>query len=122
MTLESINKRLRKELVTDFIENKNNGGLSYSRNIALTKATGEYIGYVDSDDYIDPNYYESLVKTAINEKSDVVVCGINTVQDNRIIPNICGGKTREEFISNGLAAAAWNKLYKTDIVVFVGGV
>lgn len=99
-----------------FIENKNNRGLSYSRNIALTKATGDYIGYVDSDDYIDKNYYEELVKTAMNEKSDIVVCNINTVQNDKATTNICGGKTKKDFIDNGLAASACNKLFKKEII------
>ena len=40
------------------IYNKKNSGLSYSRNIGLENATGSYIGYIDSDDYVDLDNYE----------------------------------------------------------------
>ena len=42
------------------IYNKKNSGLSYSRNVGLENATGDYIGYIDSDDYVYLDYYEKL--------------------------------------------------------------
>lgn len=59
------------------IVNKENGGLPSARNAALDIATGEYVGFVDSDDYIEANMFERLVEVAHNENSEVVICGAN---------------------------------------------
>lgn len=59
------------------IVNKQNGGLPSARNAALDVAVGEYIGFVDSDDYIEPDMFEKLVNVARDEKSEVVICGAN---------------------------------------------
>ena len=47
---------------------KENGGLSDARNYGLQYATGEYIAFVDSDDYVDVTMYEKLYKKAIEEE------------------------------------------------------
>ena len=59
------------------IVNKENGGLPSARNAGLDAAHGEYVGFVDSDDYIEPNMFERLVEVARNEQSEVVICGAN---------------------------------------------
>ena len=53
---------------------KKNGGLSDARNVALDIATGDYIGFVDSDDWININMYEVLINEAKNEDADIVEC------------------------------------------------
>lgn len=52
---------------------KENGGLSDARNAGLKQATGEYILYVDSDDYIDLDTCERFIKAAGNQKIDIIV-------------------------------------------------
>lgn len=54
--------------------NKKNGGVSSARNSGLKIVKGEYIGFVDPDDWIDPNMYENMYLTAINDKADIVMC------------------------------------------------
>lgn len=99
-----------------YVKNKENRGLSFARNVGLEKSSGEYIGYIDSDDYVSYEYYESLMNTMIREKADVVVCDINTVyeNDNASNRNYCGSNNNEkiDFINNGFAASACNKLFK----------
>ena len=54
---------------------KKNGGLSDARNAGLEIASGDYIMFLDSDDYIENNMVESLLKVAIENQSDIVLCG-----------------------------------------------
>lgn len=60
-----------------------NGGPSTARNIGLSYATGEYIGFCDSDDIISPNMYECLVRYAENTEADIVLCDIYSERDKR---------------------------------------
>lgn len=53
---------------------KENGGLSDARNAGLDICTGEWIGFVDSDDYISPFMYEKMYAIAIKNSADVVAC------------------------------------------------
>ena len=55
---------------------KHNGGLSDARNAGLGIIYGEYIAFVDSDDWIDNAYIEKLISAAINEQADVVTCAL----------------------------------------------
>lgn len=61
---------------------KENGGLSDARNYGIKKATGEYISFVDSDDYIKKDMLEKMYNYAIKEDLDVVVCDSINVYDN----------------------------------------
>lgn len=61
---------------------KENGGLSSARNAALDIATGEFIGFVDSDDYIAPDMYEKMYANALKYNSDLVMCGFYEMGKN----------------------------------------
>ena len=61
---------------------KENGGQGSARNYRLKKATGEYIGYVDSDDYVRKDMFETLYNKATQEKLDIVICGNYVVYEN----------------------------------------
>lgn len=54
---------------------KENGGVSSARNLGLSKAKGEFINFIDSDDYVEINYIEKLVENLLNTNSDISVCG-----------------------------------------------
>lgn len=61
---------------------KKNGGLSSARNAGLDIAHGEYIGFVDSDDWIEPDMYESLLRSIEQMHADVAVTGICRIYED----------------------------------------
>ena len=99
--------------------NDKNRGLSYSRNKGVKEATGSFIGFIDSDDYVPLNYYESLMNMMRKEKSDIVVCDITLVYPHYSEKRSCGNDSGERiaFINNGLAASACNKLFRKKVLL-----
>ena len=61
---------------------KGNGGLSSARNTGIDIATGKYIGFVDSDDYLAPDMYEKLLGAIVNNHADISVCNVHHVDEN----------------------------------------
>ncbi len=66
---------------------KENGGVSSARNLGLKMATGDYISFVDGDDYIDNRMYEILLNNLVSTKSDISICDFMTtgVDDDKTI-------------------------------------
>ncbi len=109
------------------IYHKKNGGLASARNYGLSKASGNYIMYVDSDDYIDNNMVELLLKKILKENADICEGGIfvhnkdNTIVDIHEILNIDKKETRKKELVNKHAdgvinIAVWNKMYKHESI------
>ena len=101
-----------------------NGGLSVARNRGLEIATGDYISYIDSDDWLDTKTYETLLEAAMKNDADMVKCGIietNGVTEDKItfsdkkIINNDQHKAFENYFNGMLWTLAWNGLYKKEL-------
>lgn len=103
-------KKYPKKVVSVIQEN---GGQGTARNTGLLYAKGEYIGYVDSDDYVEENMYEELYKKAKVDDSDIVICGNNVVKENYDF--LSKEEVDKEFLLGKMAV--WNKIYKKNIIV-----
>lgn len=98
---------------------KENGGQGSARNYGLTKANGEYIGYVDSDDFVNKNMYEKMYSIAISENADIVITRDSKVTedgkkyDNYFFDKISDKKINAFFGNMGVC----NKIYKKELLL-----
>jgi len=61
-----------------------NGGTGFARNSGIKSATGEYVSFVDSDDYLEPDMYEKLHESVKNKDADTCIFGFHKVRDGKI--------------------------------------
>ncbi|MDD2591847.1 MAG: glycosyltransferase [Erysipelotrichaceae bacterium] len=99
-------------MIKSFI--KPNGGISSVRNFGIKHATGEYIAFVDSDDYVEHDMFEIMYNAAIINNANVVISDFYfTYPDKEIIYNEFPYNDSKSMIIN-LFAVLWNKLYKKE--------
>lgn len=103
-----------------FLFNKENGGLSDARNFGLKYARGEYIAFIDSDDWIDITMIEKMILKADQTHADVVCCDMEYVDDQGNREFSSGGdfdwivvKDHPEIIS--INNSACNKIYRRNL-------
>ena len=98
--------------------NIKNMGAAFSRNFGVSEATGKYIGFIDSDDYVDKDYFERMQKEIEKKRADIAICDILSVyNDKKERISVCNGIiSKENIINNGLAASTCNKLFKLSII------
>ena len=98
-----------------------NRGLSAARNLGLLKAAGDYIAFIDSDDWIEPDMYEVLLRKLEETSADISVCGYEVVSDRKMT----AWKSKEKVYSTSEALSAllsdainnnaWNKLFRREV-------
>ena len=107
---------------------KPNGGLSDARNAGIDICKGDYIGFVDGDDYISENMYEHLLEHCIKYNADMSICGIYAIDEDYSNLSIYNPMIYKETILSNIQAlnhlfltfdvnfeVAWNKLYKRNL-------
>lgn len=112
---------------------KENGGLVSARKTAMRIAAGEYIGFVDGDDWVGEGFYASLFSAMTQTDSDIVVAGFSrelfgkTVRiTNALSSDVYEGDSLEklyasmisfgDFFRHGITTYLWNKLFKKEII------
>ncbi len=99
-----------------YVETENRG-LSAARNYGIDLAKGEYIGFVDSDDYVATDMYEKLYNCAKDNNYDVVVCDYCKITDEKqkeVKLEITSNSTLDEIVVNSRPYAC-NKIFKKNI-------
>ena len=114
---------------------KNNGGLVSARKAGLKLSTGEYVLYVDGDDWVEINLIEDYLKVALEYNADVVIAAHKESLAGRIevyknkIPSGCYNKTEQistvypkmiynaKFSQFGIFSYSWGKLYRRDLLL-----
>lgn len=111
------------------IIDKKNGGLSSARNAGMKVAKGEFIGFVDSDDWVEETMFEKLYKNAKEHDSQMSICGVHRYDDqtkkmlyddpyftlgffDESFDNRCFNHNETSEFLFDLCVMAWNKIYK----------
>ena len=103
---------------------KKNGGVVSARKIGLQNSSGNYIGFVDSDDFIDEMMYEEMLNALTSHSADIVECGFYNINDYGVSKSSdLEFEIIEEKVTNitniikskNTYNQLWNKLYKKEI-------
>lgn len=113
------NYALRDERIK--VIHKENGGISSARNAAMDIMTGDYVAFIDSDDWIHPRYFELLMNNLVENDADLVICDYQRVSENRNYDKFGDAQVKrisiEEIIGeHKLKSYVWGKLYKKELL------
>lgn len=116
----SICDRYAKRDARIHVIHSNNRGLAAARNLGLEYVKGEYISFIDSDDWIDPHTIETFIRAAVHTKADIVVARhctelvektIHPVKTTEFAHTYHGQDILTAFADGLFYQVAWNKLY-----------
>lgn len=107
------------------IINQKNSGISVSRNVGIENSTGEFVAFLDSDDFVDEDYYEKLYKNLVEYNADIACSSIVRMNEKKVSELIkydnveVSRETRDKFL---LAQSpkynfVCNKLFRKEVIV-----
>ena len=92
-----------------------NHGVAYTRNRGIKEATGDYIMFIDNDDFIDSDYIEKHITAISKENSDIVMSGYRRINvENKVLHE---EKLRDTYWSRFIVTAPWAKVYRRDFLL-----
>lgn len=103
-----------------------NQGVSYTRNKGIEEAQGDYICFVDADDYLKPNGYRYLIDNYLEENIDILMFWALTldkktkakyIENNNVEGKICYEVKGRDFLKNGIQTFIWSSLYRRSFLV-----
>lgn len=112
---QKIEKYLKKYPRIKYLE-KENGGLSDARNYGMQYATGEYIAFLDSDDYVEETMYEEMYNVAQKEAADMVECNFIWEYPDKKREDIGSVYNSKREMVEKARVVAWNKLIKRELL------
>ena len=102
---------------------KENGGLSSARNAGMVSAKGDFIGFVDSDDWIEPDMFEMLYRNMAAENAAISACGYYQHENEKV--SVCGDSAdavltsheaiKSVYCRDGFNFVVWNKLFRKEL-------
>lgn len=101
---------------------KNNSGVSYARNTGIKVSSGDYIMFVDGDDYVEPDYVEYFVNLIKKTQTEMAIsyCVFDIHKKNQVkkdfIDVISSEKAVEQIYLEKINVAVWNKIYSKEII------
>ncbi|OFI47922.1 hypothetical protein BG262_07985 [Floricoccus penangensis] len=100
--------------------NQENKGVTAARNTGIENSTGDYIGFVDSDDWIEENMYVTMYDAIINNSADICACSAKRISKDGTIPIKLKDELYTEplkpYMTFDLMYCYWNKLYKSNLI------
>ncbi len=115
----------KKDSRIKLMKNIKNEGVSTTRNLGINVSTGEYITFVDADDYIEDNLYEKLIDRLEKENISIAMCNFYTEVKGKDTRNKIKNKEiiidsnkilKYIFLSDYFCGFVWNKIYKANII------
>lgn len=132
---DKINPYLRKYKNLKYIKLEENAGVGNARNIGMQLAKGDYIGFIDSDDWIDSNFYMQTIKSIVMAGAEIAIAGIKTEHGNSYASEIryqyqyenkVSGKFALTLLSRSISQdcpvspVVWNKVYRKSYLDDIG--
>lgn len=124
-SMEILNEYAAKDTRVRVVQRDENGGQAEARQTGIDVATGDYIAFVDSDDWLDDDYYEKMLFQMECDQTEIVVNKSILVHENdKVYPkNFPGHKTLQNKIYDQpkdliekVFCVVWNKLYKAEFL------
>lgn len=118
----AIADNLAKEDSRIRVIHKDNGGVSSARNLGIKNATGDYICFVDSDDYLAPEFVEYMIRMIQKNDADFCFsknCFISDTEEQvkvDKVEKISSARATSLLLSPYIEVGCWNKMYKTELI------